>query len=360
MPILHRRPHQQVLASRPMTLAMPSIENNETMGEPLWAVSEDYERPQKETDFPPLALCRAPSRKESTNNLRINTYMKSDLPDRYLSSEEEPSPSPDSETYEEAEEELKHKACLTHVDEVSESISESISEPVSEPTAEPSAVEEYKTETAVAVPIFVGRPKLVDITNLAPMHKRKRAATEKQMLLRSAVKKAASSISIKPDENSPFVMEEAIQNVTPGEELPKRKDSLNMPAPDSWLPDDATLVQEDEEEDHYFPDLELRKPLSYKDYDPYSLDPPRLSPRNSYSKNGNRPGSVARARNKSSPPMAMNNGWRGLTRSLSIAKRQTLHQGDYQVAKKSKMIARAANERAETPMIPPFPLGEGF
>ena len=344
MPILHRRPHQEVLASRRMTLAMPSIESNDTMGEPLWAVSEDFERPQKETDFPPAALCRVPSRKESTNNLRINTYMKSDLPDRYLSSEEEPSPSPDSETYEEAEEELKHKSCLTQVEEVGET----------------SVVEEYKTEIAVAVPIFVGRPKLVDITNLAPMHKRKRAATEKQMLLRSAVKKAASRISIKPDENSPSVMQGATQNVTPEDELPKRKDSLNMPAPDSWLPDDATLVQEDEEEDHYFPDLELRKPLSYKDYDPYSLDPPRLSPRNSYSKNMNRPGSVARARNKSSPPMAMNNGWRGLTRSLSIAKRQALHRGDYQVAKKTKMIARAANERAETQLIPPFPLGEDF
>ena len=327
---------------------MPSIESNDAMGEHLWAVSEDYERPQKEMDFPPAALGRVPLRKESTNNLRINTFVESDLPDRYMSSEEEPSPSPDSETYEEAEEELKHKACLTHVDEVSE------------PTAEPSPVEEYKAEIAVAVPIFVGRPKLVDITNLAPMHKRKRAATEKQMLLRSAVKKAASSISSKPDENSPVVMQKAIQNVNPEEELPKRKDSLNMPAPDSWLPDDATVVQEDEEEDHYFPDLELRKPLSYKDYDPYSLDPPRLSPRNSYSKNGNRPGSVARARNKSGPPMAMNNGWKGLTRSLSIAKRQTLHRGDYQVAKKTRLIARAANERAETPMIPTFPLGESF
>ena len=335
---------------------MPSIESNDTMGEHLWAVTEDYERPQKEMDFPPAALCRVPLRKESTNNLRINTYMESDLPDRYMSSEEEPSPSPESETYEEAEEELKHKACLTHVDEVSESTSE----PVSEPTSEPSAVEEYKTEIAVAVPIFVGRPKLVDITNLAPMHKRKRAATEKQMLLRSAVKKAASSISIKPDENSPIVTQEATQNVNPEEELPKRKDSLNMPAPDSWLPDDATLVQEDEAKDHYFPDLELRKPLSYKDYDPYSLAPPRLSPRNSYSKTGNRPGSVARARNKSSPPMAMNNGWKGLTRSLSIAKRQALHRGDYQVAKKTRLIARAANDRAETPMIPSIPLGESF
>ena len=357
MPVLHRRPHQQVLAPRPTTLTISSIESNDTMDEHLWAVREDYERPQKEMDFPPAALCRVALRKESTNNLRINTYMESDLPDRYMSSEEEPSPSPDSETYEEAEEELKHKTCLTHVDEVSESTSE----PVTEPTAEPSTAEEYKTEVAVAVPIFVGRPKLVDITNLAPMHKRKRAATEKQMLLRSAVKKAASTISIKPDENSPIVMQEAVQTVNTEEELPKRKDSLNMPAPDSWLPDDATLVQEDdEEEDHYFPDLDLRKPLSYKDYDPYSLDPPRLSPRNSYSKNGSRPGSVARARNKSSPPMAMNNGWKGLTRSLSIAKRQTLHRGDHQVAKKTRLIARAANARAETPMIPPFPLGEGF
>ena len=330
-------------------MAMPDIESSNTIGGHLWDVSEDDERPGKEMDLQLAALCRVSLRKDSMNNLRIDTYMQSELPDRYMSSEEEPSPSPDSETYH--EEELKHKTPLTYTKETGEA--------ASEPASELSTIEEYETEVAVAIPIFVGRPKLVDITNLAPMQKRKRAATEKQMLLRSVLNKASSSISITSEVNQPLVAPEANKIVASGEENLRREDSLNMPAPESWLPDDVTLVQdhEEEEEELYFPDLELRKPLSYKDYDPYSLNPPRLSPRNSYSKTVPQPGNVTRARNKSSPPTSMNNGWKGLTRSLSIAKKQALYRGDYQVAKKTKMIARAANKRAETLFIPPFPLG---
>ncbi|MCJ1459881.1 hypothetical protein MMC28_010260 [Mycoblastus sanguinarius] len=337
MPVLHHR--QQMLAQRQMASARIITDDNDVIAEPLWVVDEDYEKPQKEMDFPSVPLGTVPSRKGSRNNLRINTYPSAELYDRYMSSEEEPSPSPETET-ESPEEELKHKTPASRTGETTESV----------------FVDEYKAEIAIAIPILaMGRPKLVDISNLAPMHKRKR--TEKPLLSRSAaVKNAASRIPEATDENSPFAALEVTKVPTPEEPLPKRKDSLPALAPDSWLPDDNVHTVREEDE-HYFPDLELRNPPTYKDYDPYSLDPPRLSPRNSYNTTGKKPGSVSRARVNSNPPVAMNNGWKGLTRSLSLAKKQSLIRTDQQVAKKPKMIARAANEREEVPLIPEFPVG---
>jgi len=317
----------------------PSIESNDAMGKPLWAEEDDYERLQKGMDFPLTPLGKTPLRKESMNNLRINTYTSSDFHERYMESEEEPSPSPDSDT-ESNEEELKHKAPAASTTQPSEPID----------------VEEYKAEIAIAVPIMaVGRPKLIDITNFAPMQKRKR--TVKPMRSRSAVKNVTSRIPTVTEEVSPSVSKEVTKVTTSDDRTPKRQDSLPVLAPNSWLPDDVAIVPEDD--DHYFPDLELRNPPTYNDYDPYSLDPPRLSPRNSYS-SAKKPGSVSRARNKSNstPPIAMHNGWKGLTRSLSIAKKQTLHRGDQQVTKKPKMIARAANDREDPLTIPAFPFHE--
>lgn len=341
MPVLHNR--QTVLGPRPLAAARPSIESNDAMGGQLGILDEGYERPKKETDLPSTITGRVPSMQDTQNRLYINTYSKADLHDRYMSSEEEPSPGPDSDT-ESNEEELKHK----------------VPEKVIEATVEHVTMDEYEAEIAIAVPILaMGRPKLVNITNLAPMHKRKR--TEKSVLSRSAVKNAALRMPNVTDENKPFVAVEATKVATPEERLPKRKDSLRSLAPDSWLPDDGVhIVQEDEEGDeHYFPDLELRKAPTYDDYDPYSLCPPRLSPRNSYNSTTKKPGSVARARNNSNPPITMNSGWKGLTRSMSLVKKQTVHRADHQVSKKPKMIARAANEREEPLIIPAFPFGDG-
>ncbi|KAL6722128.1 hypothetical protein ACLMJK_001235 [Lecanora helva] len=326
MPVVTRR--QQMLTSPQLVNVKPSMEDTEAMGEPLWAVEEDYERPHKEMDFPMTPLGKVPSRKESMNNLRINTYTPSDLHERYMESEEEPSPSPDSDN-ESNDGKLMHKVPTAGVEEA----------------VEPTLLEDYKAEVATAVPIMaVGRPKLVDIMNIAPMQKRKR--TEKTPMSRSAVKNVVSRIPATTSENSTLVAQD--------EHLPKREDSLK--APESWLPEDDTVVHE--EDDHYFPDLELRNPPSYNDYDPYSLDPPRLSPRNSYN-SGKKPGSVARARKSSVSPLTPNNnGWKGLTRTLSIAKKQALHRTDQQVAKKPKMIARAADEREDPLILPAFPFNE--
>ena len=341
MPVLTRR--QQSLVPRKLNSIRPSVEGNDSADEAGWAIDDDFESGHKDVDFPLAPLSKAPSRKDSLQNLRINTIASPDLHDRYMSDEEEPSPSPppDSETESNAssEQELRHKI-------LSAASSIELSEPI--------IYEEYKAEIAVAVPIVaIGRPKLVDITNIAPMYKRKRV--EKPLLSRSAMKNAASRTP-QPvtNQNTPPAAQQTAKVNHP--HTPKRQDSLRSLAPSSWLPDDETIVAEDEDsEDHYFPDLELRNPPSYNDYDPYSLDPPRLSPRNSYSSGSIQPGSVTRARNNSISPKAINNVRRGLTRTLSIAKRQALHhRGDQQLTKKPKMLARAANEREEPFMLHAF------
>ena len=336
VPVLHHR--QSVLGPRKLAGSRPSIESNDPMGDQLWVLDEAHEG----SNLPSTTIGRVPSKKDTQNSLRINTYSKTDLHDRYMSSEEEPSPSPDSDT--ESNEELGHK----------------VPDKVVEATTEPVTADEYEAEIAIAVPILAMRPKLVNITNLAPMHKRKR--TEKSAHSRSAVKNAALRMPTITDENKPFVALEATKVATSEERLSKRKDSLRSLAPDSWLPDDGVHIvqgEEDEEDEHYFPDLELRKAPTYDDYDPYSLCPPRLSPRNSYNSTSKKPGSVARARNNSNPPITMNSGWKGLTRSMSLARKQTNHRVDHQVSKKPKMIARAANEREESLIIPAFPFGPG-
>lgn len=339
MPAVTRR--QQTLTARQMASVKPSIESEDTVFEPLWAVGEDYERPQKEMDFPLAPMSKAPSRKESMNNLRINTYPSSDLHERYMSSEEEPSPSPDSDT-ESNEEELKHKAPATSSAKAAELID----------------LDECEAEIAIAVPIMaVGRPKLIDITVLAPMQKRKR--TLKPMRSRSAFNNMGSRIAAVTEEIDPSTNQEVTKITTSDGRIAKRNESLPMLAPSSWLPDEVTLVPEEDDSEDYFPDLEIRNPPTYNDYDPYSLDPPRLSPRNSIS-SPKKPGSVTRARNnsKSVPPITMHNGWKGITRSLSIAKKQTLHRVDHQITKKPKMVARAANEREDSLLLPSFSLNE--
>ena len=333
MPALYHR--QPRLSPQQLASASPTVGSNGAMGDQLWVVDEAYERPEKESAS--TITGNLPYEKDTQKHLHINTYSKADLHDHYMSSEEEPSPSPDSDT-ERSIDELKHK----------------ISEKVVEAMTEPVIADEYEAEIAIAIPIIAMRPKLVDITNLAPMHKRKRM--EKPMLSRSVGKNAALRTPTVTDGIKPSV-------TTPKEGLLKRKDILRPLTPDSWLPDDdVRMVQEEEEEDRderRFPDLDIRKAPTYDDYDPYSLSPPHLSPRNSYNTTNKRPGSVARARYNSNPPISMNNGWKGLTRSMSLAKRQTLHRADRQVSKRPKMIARPANEREQPLKIPAFPFGEG-
>ena len=281
-------------------------------------------------DFPSAKSRSMSSTPRSKSNLRINTYSRTELHDRYMSSEEEPSPSPDGE--ESHEEELKHKVSVKSMDESSDVLTAS----------------ECTAEIAIAVPIFsLGRPKLVDITNIVPMRKRKQRIPKSQAP-HAASKILAARMSAVANENTAFPANEAAEVITspafigPQQAARRKESRLALTAPDSWLPNEEVPPSDDEQ---YLPALDVRRTPSYHDYDPYSLVPPRLVAS----------GKVSRVRESSGSSTA-NGSWRGLTRSLSLAKMQHSHQ---QVAKKPKMIARGANEREHMPVIPPFPFESG-
>ncbi|MCJ1469077.1 hypothetical protein MMC07_007709 [Pseudocyphellaria aurata] len=359
MPVLNRRP--RVLASRGGS-ARNSTESAEGMKEHLWVVDENLEKPQKEMDFPSATLGKVPSRSKSRNTLRINTYSKQDLHDRYLSSEEEPSPSPDDEHS--LEDQLPQASEIV--------IDDSLDMPY----------EEFKTEIAVAVPILAfGRPKLIDITNLAPMHKRKRPAkplhpypvakNNSGAIRASATATTAAPASAPPvtDENHSSPTHEASAEPT----VPalntrqlKRKESFSVVAPESWLPDDSLAEEEDERDG--FADTIHSSTLYRRDYDPYSLDTPRRTSNRSLHHFSTRVLEIDD--NNTLSPWQLNTltptsvsgttaGWKGLTRSLSLVKRNS---GSSPVVnkkeganKKPKMIPRGASEREQSPIIPPFP-----
>ncbi|CAF9939647.1 MAG: hypothetical protein HETSPECPRED_001843 [Heterodermia speciosa] len=326
MPILQRRP--AMLSSRESTSPPNSAESDCTLKEHIVLVGDDYEKPHKDMDFPSAKLGSMSYSGKSKNNLRIKTYSKTELHDRYLSSEEEPSPSPDG--HENHDEELRHKESAKFNDDVGE-LYRAI---------------EGKPEIAIAVPILsLGRPKLVDITNLAPIHKRKQRIPKSQ-LPHIPFKIPEKHLSAVVDEYVPFAAHEAAKiaaarvSFEPVQTPNRRKSRHILTAPDSWLPNDETLAVDEE---HCIPDLEVRQTPSYHDYDPYSLEPPRLVSSAMLSRHRGSPGIIQ--------AHADTSGWKGLTRSLSLAKRQKSHQ---QITKKPRMVARGANERDDMLAIPPF------
>ena len=183
------------------------------------------------------------------------------------------------------------------------------------------------------------------------MHKRKQRIPKSQML-HGASKVPPTRMTAILDENAPIDANEAAEITTspapsqPKTTLKRKESQLLLTKPSSWLPEDEAPSSEEEQ---YLPQLEVRRTPSYNDYDPYSLDPPRLtsSPR----------GSVSRARGNTAAQPAGNyvSGWKGFTRSLSLARKPHPSQ---QAAKKPKMIARGADEREEPLVIPPFPFEE--
>ncbi|KAL8699477.1 MAG: hypothetical protein Q9201_005987 [Fulgogasparrea decipioides] len=365
----------------------PRASTDSSNREHIWVLQEDYERPQKEMDFPSASLTNKMPRHE----LRINPYSKSDLHERYMSSEEEPSPSPDSSDAESTHsEELKHKS--------SARVLATEEAPIDLAALDSDA----KTEIAVAMPIVAyGRPKLIDIKTLAPMQKRKRVI--KQPIAPSTVNKQtlARKISNLTNEHKPFAANEAAEVVVPAEidaiivqkqaamaaNKRLKEEKLQTPrltpvssAPDSWLPeeDEEQYATADEEREYHFP-------TDPDTYDPYTrTEPPRPSP--SRLSNRSHTATTGRQRNNSNPFSNINTTslGKGLTRTWSIAKKGVVHHGSFssatsassqqqqqreqaplfssneykperQVTKKPKMIARGANEREESLILPPCP-----
>ena len=293
MPVL--TPRQQILKATRIASANDQLSMDDCgiMNQQLWLANNHFEGSEEQLGYPPHPLGDTPSRKGSVGELRLTTYSGPDLHERYMSSEEEASPSPDSETIsqydrndcrrqeaneagtEEEHVESKQK-CVNIECEAFEESTELY-------------LEECQPEIAVAVPIMaIGQPKLVDISNLAPMQKKKRI-NPNAMLPRTAQKVVDPRGSAIRARHSHQVYQTAQPII----------------APESWLPEEeVTLSEEDPDQ---LPSLHLRNPPSYNDYDPYSLNPPRLSPRSSYSASAKKPGSVARARKQTTTPRAIDN-----------------------------------------------------
>ena len=377
MPVFTRRQH--IMSDTPRT------SSDSPTQEHIWLVQDDFETHRKAMDFPAANL----NGKLSRQDLRINPYSKSDLHERYMSSEEEPSPSPDSSDAEStASDELKHKS------------SSRVFAPAEESSIDLSIIEsDATTATAVAMPIVAyGRPKLIDITNLAPMQKRKRAIKQPVGPSTTMAKQTLARTISTPrlSESKPFIANEAAEMLVPAAKAAsiahkqaamaasrrlkkERMQSLSRTpssAPESWLPEEQESeppYSSIEEREYHFPsDLDLNA-----DYGPYNLEPIQPSPQ--------RPAHFppppnTRKRNNSNPftvvtPTTLG---KGFTRTWSIAKKG-VHHGSFsaasssvstasstsgmsrpsmerQITKKPKMIARGASEREEAFTLPPCPV----
>lgn len=381
MPVLTR--HQHMLSDTPRSSTDSAAQEH------IWVVHEDYEKPQKEMDFPSAGL----HNKMARHGFKINTYSKSDLHDRYMSSEEEPSPSPDSSDAESTHsEELKHKSSARVL------AAEEATSDLSNESNEAEADLDAKIEIAVAMPIVAyNRPRLIDITNLAPMQKRRRAIKQPVAPSSTLNKQSASRTPIptKTAQNKPSIPNESTEASVPlakaaeiarkqinvvatkrlKEERVHRFLTPVSSAPESWLPVEEEQVNSaDDGREYHFPSDE-------RDYEPYS--PSTSNPRQPYSSQ------TTRKRNNSNPFTIVNNTsiGKGLNRTWSIAKKgvvhhasisslssssaasyvpqqerqqqtmfqQTTYQPERQITKKPKMIARGANEREESLVLPPCP-----
>lgn len=256
---------------------------------------------------------------------------------------------------------------------------------------------EMKPQLAIAIPILVlGRPKLIDITNLAPMHKRKRSLAKSIPM--PAVKKIATQASLRNSENRRSVSfhedapqpkeEQQQQQSTPDPQtrLKRKENFARTTAPVSWFPEVAPPTEEEEKHFHHeLYTIPIPRPV---DNDAVSLSPSRLS---KFSKHSGRqitemvpprsssiPKSPVVPRSPLTPKSPSTPGWKGLSRSISMIRRQSVNldadqplpsqqqqqpqqqatnpsnQSVKSVLRKPKMIPRPADERAAGPIIPPF------
>ena len=309
---------------------------HDALSEHAWAL-DDLDHSSKDANLFTGPVRKPFSRKRSLNDWRSSTLSQPDLRDRYDSSEEEPSPSPDSETGSQFDDQENDEPENEGRDSV-EFFEEGNDTDKDEDNSALMHYEDAQPELAIAVPILaMGRPKLVDITSLAPIHKRKRSTDSQNTITR--IPSGARAI---------------IPLASPEQSTPYQERSFSITTPNSWLPDDSEILPETQQEDavnegeEHPSDLRLQDTPTYSDYDPYSLNPPRLSPIPPLSTPSKKPGSVARARKQVSQAP----GLRSIRRSLSGTKRQEVAATPRQLTKKPKMLARGATERTATPFIP--------
>ncbi|MCJ1416360.1 hypothetical protein MMC32_002695 [Xylographa parallela] len=350
MPVLSRR--QPLLDLRSKSTGSITPPDDDSIKAPLWLLAgEVFEAPQKEMAFTSSVPARQlKPRLKSRSNLRLST--QTSLHERYQSSEEEASPSPEDYASSTDESTLSQPAEATKT--TTEPIDLGI-EVSSDTDDEFDALPTTLSEPTMAVTMSIvnaGRPKLISIAALAPMQKRKRTALTPVSI--STVRLNTSVSAAIP--------------TSPTSPSPPRKRSntvrVTTIAPTTWLPKEAqnepeenmSLSEEEEaedllhagesdsvytshtglnslsthrEEELYFPaepSPTSPTPTTYAEYDPYSLDPPRLSGSQDY---GTRKSSLATYRPYSSKgdgtsirSIRGKQSWIGFGKSLGLGKKE--------------------------------------
>jgi len=299
----------------------------------LWIVQEngDHHR-QKTMDFPAPRKAPLPAGQKSRKHLRVETYSKSDLHDRYLSSEEEISPSP--------YENFDNVGCeepTSHVEQDSNNDFVGIT-PLEA---------EVMTGIAIVVNILnVGKPKVIDIPRLAPMQKRRSSNPVKtpshhahgSVASHYSTKSAAASSSCYPASEAVEVKMGEDGSLSPQDDSPPypQIDLPTLPQADFAIAHEASLLE--------FPGLDIRPTPCYRDYDPYLLNPPRLH--SQYQRS-------LRLRADSGSSFA----WKGgLSSNLNFAGNKPVGGRG---RKKGKKLMRRTNERATMMQIPTSPFQDG-
>ena len=300
--------------------SQPSVANFDSDDE-FFCASEEFDCAQDSSNFASIIQGKISSHPETTKTLRINVNSDYDLHERYMSSEEEPSPSPDSENVSQYGE-----------DEVEEPLSISREIFNDKENEEPldAILEVAIPEIALAVPIMsIGRPKLIDITNLAPMHKRKRANTDKTTFSRAAMFHAASRTSGRAVER------EILQSVETTPEKCEDEDA-NLAGQPSFSTSNQNFDGEDVE--RASEEIQESETHEVTAHDPSE---PRLMPRDSMNVLRKKQGSVARARRQISRSASRD--------SLPLSNERPMNK------RVRRMQARGADERLTVPFIPAYP-----
>lgn len=322
MPVINRRQCSPDLRQRADSdLSRSGSETTEPAHrDHVWLHDDLFERPQKQMHFAATGLPMLAGVRKSQSSLQL-TRVESHLHDRYESSEEEASPSPDD--FVDPDDNLEHITLVP--------------ESAAQPENEPAELELPLTvidasALAVAVPMLhVGCPILINITNLAPMHKRKRSIPN----LRSRSKSPANRLLPVP---------EAVQFIPYSKKrsFPIRNESFPILQPSRWLDEtddgvsfggeEENFLTEDDivehmlghaatvDENDYSSTLVNHIPTSYAAYDPYALDPPKLPYARGQASEPTSPTSPTRLRSVRSAAGA---GWRGLGKSFGLVKKRT-------------------------------------
>ncbi|MCJ1473541.1 hypothetical protein MMC13_002192 [Lambiella insularis] len=376
MPVLSRR--QPLLDLRSKTTGTMIPESEDDLKASLWLAADDaFKAPPKEEDFPAHQL---KSSTRSHSNLRLRT--QASLHERYQSSEEEASPSPEDYTSSADESSLSKptKATSTTAAPVDPGL-EIPSESEDDFDTLPTTI--VAPTLAVTVSILnAGRPKLISIAAFAPIQKRKRSAlspvttsmisTGRSTRMNSTVstttpasptspsppRKRSNSRRALPSVPTPRLPKESHLEVEERMSLSEEEEADQLlHAGDSaatyTAQADLDSVPSEQEGELY--ESTSLPPTTYAEYDPYSLNPPRLPGGHDF---GSKKSSSARHRTKSDSDSIRSvrgkQGWRGFGKSLGLMRKERVSGSTPPMKGKDKPVARGAAEREEAPLIPAF------